>query len=172
MVRRVICGLVGALIGTVAVSLLWWLLLGLFLLLAGGPSLFSPRELGSFVSTGLGAVLTFLLSPLGLVHGALVGAARGRLDRLAVLEVLWSPFAWVVSVGDGFLGGLLLVVSLLPGASIGMLIGLLLAGAGKESRLPDEAVIGTLIGVVASLLGYNLYLVWPGLRGKPEKPAS
>ena len=170
MIRRIACGLAGAVIGTLAVTLLWWLLLVPCLLLAGG---LSPGEVIGLAGTPKGAVLTFLLSPLGLIHGAIGGGVRGRLDRPVVLEVLWSPFAWVLSVGDGLLGGLFLVLSLIPGASAGMLLGLVASGpADTEQGVPDGAVIGALVGVVASLLACNLYLLWPGLRGKPEGPGG
>ena len=38
---------------------------------------------------------------------------------------------------------------------------------GKQ-QVPDEALAGALVGVVVSLLGFNLYLQWPGLWGKAE----
>jgi hypothetical protein len=169
MIRRIVCGLAGGVLGAGAVTLLWWLLLGPCLLLAG----LTPGGLVDFARTPKGAVLTFLLTPLGLVHGALVGAVRGRLGGAVVLEVLWSPFAWVLSAGDGLLGGLTLLLSLVPGACLGMLLGLLVGGpAGPGQRLPDAAVIGALVGMAASLLGYNLYLQWPGLRGQADRPGG
>ncbi len=164
MIRRIACGLVGALLGVAAVTLLWWLLLLPCLLLAGA----LPDGPLAFLATAKGAVLAFLLSPLGLIHGALVGGVRGRLNGAVLLEVLSSPFAWVLSIGDGFLSGVLLVLSLVPGASAGMMVGLLVGGTGNEpGRLPDAALIGALVGVAASLLAFNLYLQWPGLRERP-----
>ena len=68
---------------------------------------------------------------------------------------------------------MLLVLSLVPGASVGMLVGLLASDTkSTEQRVPDAALIGALVGMVASLLAYNLYLQWPGLRGKQGGPAA
>jgi hypothetical protein len=168
--RRVACALAGAVLGSVAVTLAWWLLLGPCLLMTGTVRELSPGAVGAFVGTARGAVLTFLLSPLGLIQGAVVGGVRGTLDRPVLLEVLFAPFAWMVSVGEGITGTLLLVGSLLPGASAGMMVGLLVAGRADEGW-PDEAVVGALVGVGLSLLAFNLYLQWPGLRGKRDAQA-
>jgi hypothetical protein len=172
MVGRVLCALAGALIGTVAVTLLWWLLLGPFLLGVGALPELSFRAASAFLMTVKGAVLTFLLSPLGLIQGAIIGGVRGRLNRDVMLEVLWSPFAWMIAVGEGITGTLLLVGSLVPGASVGMLIGLLAGGSGDEGQMPDAAVVGALVGAMASLLAFNLYLLWPGLRGHDVAAAT
>ncbi len=167
MMRRIACGLAGALVGVTAVTLLWWLVLAPCLLASGGADALSVRER---LGTAKGAVLTFLPSPLGLLQGALVAAVRGRRGREVWAEVLWSPFAWVLAAGEGMGGAVVLLLSLLPGACVGMMVGLLLSGGREGQPMPDEALVGALVGVVVSLLGFNLYLQWPGLRGKGKEP--
>src|SRR4051812_4301409 len=111
MTRRILFALAGALLGGAAALLLWWPLLGLLALLTEGTGFFAAGRLGPFARTAKGAVLIGLLPALGVIHGAVIGAARGRLRGGAAVEVLAAPFAWVMTAGEGMIGGVVMVLS-------------------------------------------------------------
>jgi hypothetical protein len=170
MPRRVLCGLVGAVVGTVTTLLVWWAILALFALIAQEPGRLAPRAVAQTLRTLLGAMLLLLPAPLGLIQGALVAAMRGRIDRGVLLEVVWSPFAWVLVAGEGTLGGFVLLLSLVPGWCVGMLVGGLVGGEAELApRLPAGMVVGGMVGVVLTLLVLNLCVQWPGLRQSGQK---
>jgi hypothetical protein len=96
---------------------------------------------------------------------------RRRAGGTAAVEAIFSPFAWLTTAGEGLAGGAVMVASLLPGACVGMLAGLWLAGTPADSTLwPAEAAIGAVVGVAATLAALNVYVQWPTLRAKPEAP--
>lgn len=166
MLRRATSSLVAGLIGGAALLALWWPVLAVLALLIEGTNFFSAR-LGAFLASPIGVILVALLPALGLIHGGILGAVRGRLSGPVLVEVLAAPFAWIVTAGEGMIGGIVMVLSLLPGACVGALIGMLIAGTPTSSKAwPDEAATGALLGVGLSLIGLNLYVQWPSLTGK------
>lgn len=168
--RRVTSCLAGAAAGGVVAAMLWLPLLALLALLAGGGALWGERwwrQMGH----GNGAVLLGVLPALGLIQGGVTAAVRGRLSGSVLVEAMLSPFAWVMTAGEGMLGGVVMVVSLMPGACLGVLAGLWLAGVPTDQiRWPMEAGVGAVVGAAASLVGLNLYVQWPTLRARPEEP--
>src|SRR4051812_22927043 len=110
LMRRVVCGLTGAVAGGSAAALVWLPLLALLALASGGAdAIWRPGRAG--------AVLAAVVPCLGLLQGGVTAAARGRLGGGVLVEAMLSPFAWVMTAGEGFLGGVVMVASLLPGAS-------------------------------------------------------
>src|SRR3954470_23563217 len=95
--RRVTAALVGAVAGGAVAALLWLPLLALFALAVGGSASFEADRLRS----ASGAVLIGAPPCLGLAQGALTGALRGRTDAATILEAALSPFAWVMTAGEG-----------------------------------------------------------------------
>lgn len=166
MGKHILLTLIGAVIGALAAALVWWSLLALFALLAGPASSVRPA---------LAAVAVGVVPALGLIHGAIIGAARGRLSGGVLLEMAAAPFAWVMTAGEGMVGGVVMLLSLLPGACLGSMAGLWLAGVPAGSvRWPDEAAVGAIVGVALSLMALNLYVQWPtlGPGGQSSPPAE
>jgi hypothetical protein len=173
--RRVTGGLAGAFAGCAVAALLWWPLLALFVLVVSGSDAFSGARLARQVRTANGAVLLGVLPLLGLIHGGVTGAVRGRLTGAALAEAALSPFAWIMTAGEGMVGGLVMLASLVPGACLGGLAGLWLANVPTDATYwPPEAGVGAVVGVAASLLGLNLYVQWPTLldKGEQKPPAE
>jgi hypothetical protein len=171
MMRRVTGGLAGAFAGCAVAALLWWPLLALFVLVVAGSDALSGERLARQLRTANGAVLLSVLPCLGLIHGGVTGVVRGRLGGGALAEAALSPFAWIMTAGEGMAGGLVMVASLVPGACLGGLAGLWLANVPTDATYwPPEAGVGAVVGVATSLLGLNLYVQWPTLldRGEPK----
>jgi hypothetical protein len=172
--RRVTGALAGAFAGCAVAALLWWPLLALFVLVVSGSDAFSGERLARQVRMPNGAVLVSVLPALGLIHGGITGAVRGRLGGGALVEAALSPFAWIMTAGEGMVGGLVMLASLVPGACLGGLAGLWLANVPTDATYwPPEAGVGAVVGVALSLLGLNLYVQWPTLfdKGEQQKPA-
>jgi hypothetical protein len=173
MMRRVGTGLAGAAVAAVTAALVWLPLLALCALTFGWEGVFDADGLAGHLRTANGAVLVSVLPALGLIQGGITGAARGRADGPALLEALLSPFAWILTAGEGMMGAVLVFASLLPGACLGALAGLWLAGVPTDARYwPKEAGVGAVVGAAALLVGLNLYVQWPTLRGgrREERP--
>jgi hypothetical protein len=171
--RRVTSGLAGSLCAAAVAALVWLPLLAVFALVFEGADALKGERLARVLRTTNGMVLVGVLPCLGLIHGGVTGAVRGRLDGGALAEAVLSPFAWVMTAGEGMAGVLVMLVSLVPGASLGGLAGLWLAGVPAGATYwPEEAGIGAVIGVALSLVGLNLYVQWPTLRGKAEGPKA
>lgn len=157
---RILPILAGVALGAIAATVVWWPMLALFALLS---------EVDLF-GTMKRAVVLFALPVLGAINGAIVGAMRGQVETKSILEMIASPFAWIMTAGEGMMGGVVMVLSLVPGACLGGLAGLWIANTPADAKYwPEEAGIGAVIGVTLSLVALNVFVQWPTLTKKREE---